>query len=80
MLISLDFGITITDILKKDGDGNLTHQMLPSNQKPSEEFILELFKDINYRYFKIIQNKLVKFFLCIVISQFNIKTYTKHNS
>ena len=49
MLISLDFGITITDILRKDGDGGLTHQMLPSNQKPSEEFILELFKDLNFK-------------------------------
>ena len=49
MLISLDFGITITDILRKDGDGNLAHQMLPSKQKPSEEYILELFKDLNFK-------------------------------
>ncbi|GIS76133.1 MAG: hypothetical protein CM1200mP12_18520 [Gammaproteobacteria bacterium] len=49
MLISIDFGITITDILKKDGDGNLTHQMLPSNQKPTQEFIQELFKDLNLK-------------------------------
>ena len=49
MLISIDFGITITDILRKDDEGNLTHQMLPSNQKPSEEFILELFKDLNFK-------------------------------
>ena len=49
MLVSIDFGITITDILRKDDEGNLTHQMLPSNQKPSEEFILELFKDLNFK-------------------------------
>ena len=49
MLISIDFGITITYILKKDGDGNLTHQMLPSNQKPTQEFIQELFKDLNLK-------------------------------
>ena len=49
MLISLDFGITITDILRKKEDGKLIHHMLPSDQKPSEHFILDLFKDLNFK-------------------------------
>lgn len=48
MLLSLDFGITITDILKKTEDGTLVHRMIPSNQKPSEKLIKELFKDLNF--------------------------------
>ena len=49
MLISLDFGITITDILRKKDDGTLVHEMLPTNQKPSVQFIKELFKDLNLK-------------------------------
>jgi len=49
MRLSLDFGITITDILKENNDGELFHEMLPSEQKPSEELILEIFKDINFQ-------------------------------
>ena len=37
MRLSLDFGITITDILKEDNNGELFHEMRPSEQKPSEE-------------------------------------------
>ena len=48
MLISLDFGITITDILRKKEDGKLVHQMFPSEQKPSEKLVLDLFKDLNF--------------------------------
>ena len=48
MLISLDFGITITDILRKKEDGTLVHQMFPSEQKPSEKLVLDLFKDLNF--------------------------------
>ena len=46
MLLSLDFGITITDILKKTENGNIEHKMLPSDQKPSINFIKEVFKDL----------------------------------
>ena len=49
MLISLDFGITITDILRKKDDGTLVHEMLPTNQKPSEQFIKELFKELDLK-------------------------------
>ena len=49
MLLSLDFGITITDILRKNNNGELFHQMLPSKEKPSEGFILEIFRDLNFK-------------------------------
>ncbi|SVB04595.1 uncharacterized protein METZ01_LOCUS157449, partial [marine metagenome] len=49
MLLSLDFGITITDILRKNNNGELFHQMLPSKEKPSEGFILEIFKDLDFK-------------------------------
>lgn len=48
MLISLDFGITITDTLLKDDDGKISHQMIPSTDKVSEDLILSLFKDIDF--------------------------------
>ena len=48
MLLSLDFGITITDILKKTENGNIEHKMLPSDQKPSINFIKEVFKDLDF--------------------------------
>ena len=46
MLLSLDFGITITDILRKSENGDLEHKMLPSDQKPSENFIKQVFEDL----------------------------------
>ena len=49
MLLSLDFGITITDILRKNNNGELFHQMLPSKEKPSEGFILEIFRDLDFK-------------------------------
>lgn len=48
MFLSLDFGITITDILKKTENGNIEHKMLPSDQKPSINFIKEVFKDLDF--------------------------------
>ena len=39
MLLSVDFGITITDVLAKEVDGTLTHKMYSSEQKPSIELI-----------------------------------------
>ena len=47
MLLSLDFGITITDILRKSENGELEHKMLPSDQKPSENFIKQVFEDLD---------------------------------
>ena len=48
MLLSLDFGITITDMLRKKEAGSLVHEMFPSNQKPSEKLIKTLFKDLDF--------------------------------
>ena len=48
MLLSLDFGITITDILRKSENGDLEHKMLPSDQKPSENFIKEVLEDLDF--------------------------------
>ena len=46
MLLSLDFGITITDVLRKKEAGALVHEMFPSDQKSSEKLIKTLFKGI----------------------------------
>ena len=48
MLLSLDFGITITDALRKKEAGTLVHEMFPSDQKPSEKLIKTLFKDLDF--------------------------------
>ena len=48
MLLSLDFGITITDVLRKKEAGTLVHEMFPSDQKPSEKLIKTLFKDLDF--------------------------------
>ena len=47
MLLSVDFGITITDVLAKEGDGTLTHKMYSSEQKPSIELVKKFFSDLN---------------------------------
>ena len=48
MILALDFGITITDILRKSEKGSIEHTMLPSDQRPSENFIKEFFEDLDF--------------------------------
>ena len=48
MLTSIDFGITIIDILRKTKDGKFIHKMMESNEKPSEKLVKELFEDLNF--------------------------------
>jgi len=48
MLTSIDFGITIIDILRKAKDGKFIHKMMESNEKPSEKLVKELFEDLNF--------------------------------
>ena len=48
MIISIDFGITITDTLRKTKDENLIHHMVPSGKKPDEKLIKNLFDDVNF--------------------------------
>ena len=47
MKVAIDFGITVTDILKKESNGDLIHNSMLSKKKPSEELINEIIKDIN---------------------------------
>tara|TARA_X000000368_G_scaffold396443_1_gene364706 strand:+ start:1412 stop:2230 length:819 start_codon:yes stop_codon:yes gene_type:complete len=47
MKVAIDFGITVTDILKKESNGDLIHNSMLSKEKPSEELINEIIKDIN---------------------------------
>ena len=48
MILALDFGITITDILRKSEKVSIEHTMLPSDQRPSENFIKEFFEDLDF--------------------------------
>ena len=41
MKVAIDFGITVTDILKKESNGDLIHNSMLSKKKPSEELINE---------------------------------------
>ena len=46
--ISLDFGITITDTLKKTEEGTLIHKKIPSAEAPDESLIRKLFSDVDF--------------------------------
>ena len=48
MLISLDFGIAITDILKKYKNGELEHKMVPSQDDPNERLIRSFFEEVDF--------------------------------
>ena len=48
MLISLDFGIAITDILKKYKNGELEHKMIPSQDDPNERLIRSYFEEVDF--------------------------------
>ncbi|HJM59824.1 MAG TPA: Fumble domain-containing protein [SAR86 cluster bacterium] len=47
MKIAADFGITVTDLLRKDKDGNLFHNMQLSSGEVSPEYLKQLFKDLD---------------------------------
>lgn len=47
MKVAIDFGITVTDILKKDANGDLIHNSMLSKEIPSEKLIKEILKNIN---------------------------------
>tara|TARA_Y100000748_G_scaffold259415_1_gene226744 strand:- start:45 stop:875 length:831 start_codon:yes stop_codon:yes gene_type:complete len=48
MDISIDFGITVTDIIKRD-EGVLSHQMTLSKQEPSLSLLKQLLPDIDFK-------------------------------
>ena len=48
MDISIDFGITVTDIIKRDG-GVILHEMTLSKEEPSLSLISHLFSDIDFK-------------------------------
>ena len=48
MDISIDFGITVTDIIKRD-EGVLSHEMTLSKEEPSLPLLNKLFPDINFK-------------------------------
>ncbi len=47
MKIAADFGITVTDLLRKDKDGNLFHNTQLSSGEVSPEYLKQLFKDLD---------------------------------
>ena len=47
MEISIDFGITVTDIIKRDNDA-LLHEMTLSKEEPSLSLLKNLFTDIDF--------------------------------
>ena len=49
MRISIDFGITVTDSLAKDSNGNLQHHMMLSKKEPSEFLIDEILKKLDIK-------------------------------
>ena len=48
MDISIDFGITVTDIIKRD-EGVLSHEMTLSKEEPSLSLVKQLFSDIDFK-------------------------------
>ena len=48
MRISIDFGITVTDSLKKTSNGSLEHKMVLSNSEPCEDLVRSIFPEINF--------------------------------
>ena len=48
MDISIDFGITVTDIIKRD-NGILSHEMTLTKQDPDLYLLKDLFSDINFK-------------------------------
>jgi len=48
MDISIDFGITVTDIIKRD-EGVLSHEMTLSKEEPSLPLLKKLVSDINFK-------------------------------
>ena len=48
MDISIDFGITVTDIIKRD-KGALTHEMTLSKDEPNLSLLKGLFSDVNFK-------------------------------
>ena len=48
MDISIDFGITVTDIIKRD-KGVLSHQMTLSKEEPSSSLLKQLLPDIDFK-------------------------------
>ena len=48
MDISIDFGITVTDIIKRD-NGALSHEMTLTKQDPDLYLLKDLFSDINFK-------------------------------
>ena len=48
MDISIDFGITVTDIIKRD-NGVLSHEMTLTKQDPDLSLLKDFFSDINFK-------------------------------
>ena len=48
MDISIDFGITVTDLIKRD-DGVIFHEMTLSKEEPSLSLLNQLFSDIDFK-------------------------------
>ena len=48
MDISIDFGITVTDIIKRDKD-TISHEMTLSKEEPNPSLVKKLFSDIDFK-------------------------------
>ena len=48
MDISIDFGITVTDIIKRD-NGVISHEMNLSKEEPSLNLLNNLFSDLDFK-------------------------------
>ena len=48
MDISIDFGITVTDIIKRD-NGVLSHEMTLTKQDPDLSLLKDFFSNINFK-------------------------------
>ena len=48
MRISIDFGITVTDSLKKSTTGSIEHKMVLSNSEPNESLVKNIFSELDF--------------------------------
>jgi|TARA_B110000196_G_scaffold185265_1_gene158853 type II pantothenate kinase len=49
MRISIDFGITVTDSLKRSSSGSIEHKMVLSNSEPSEDLVRSIFPELDFK-------------------------------
>ena len=58
MDISIDFGITVTDIIKRDNDVIL-HEMTLSKEEPSPSLLNQLFSAVSYTHLTLPTKRIV---------------------